>query len=179
MSLIHVNGNILTFADQQYRCAIGKGGFSTNKREGDGCTPIGTYALRECWYRLDRLPPPQTNLPLKIIHETDGWCDDAENPDYNTHIVIPPHGGIRTPRQARGDKQGYENLWRADHVYDLIIPLGYNDAPITPGKGSAIFMHVAKPDYAPTEGCVALALTDLLAILPHLDTQTRIEISQS
>ncbi len=53
-------------------------------------------------------------------------------------------------------------LWRADHVYDLIVPLGYNDDPVVPGKGSAIFMHVAKPDYAPTEGCVALALPDLL-----------------
>jgi len=60
---------------------------------------------------------------------------------------------------------GHERLWREDHVYDLIVALGYNDDPILPGRGSAIFLHVARPDYSPTEGCVACARDDLLALL--------------
>lgn len=163
MNLIRVRGTNLTFAGQHYRCAIGKGGFSGDKREGDGCTPVGTFALRECWYRLDRLPPPETGLLLRIIHENDGWCDDSDSADYNTHVKLP-YG------------HSHEHLWRDDHVYDLIVPMGYNDDPVITGKGSAIFMHVAKPEYAPTEGCVALALEDLLEIITDLSGETHIKI---
>ncbi len=163
MTLLTVKGNTFFFGDQQFRCAIGKGGFSNDKREGDGCSPVGVFTLRECWYRLDRLAPPETKLPLKIIRENDGWCDDSESPEYNTHVRLPYH-------------YSHEKLWRDDHVYDLIVPLGYNDDPIINGRGSAIFMHLAHNDYKPTEGCVALALHDLITILPHLNTQTSIEI---
>jgi len=146
------------------RCATGKGGFSNDKREGDGCSPIGTFFLRECWFRPDRVPAPLTGLPLREIHENDGWCDDPKSSDYNTPIRRPYH-------------YSHEQLWRVDHVYDLIVPIGYNDDPVVSGRGSAIFMHVAKDDYSPTEGCVALAVADLLALLPELTPQTRIEIS--
>lgn len=164
MNSIIVTGNRLTFAKKTYACAIGKGGFSHDKKEGDGCTPIGIFPLRECWYRADRIAAPDTQLPLRIITEHDGWCDDPTSAEYNKYISLPPTGG------------GAENLWRDDHVYDLIIPLGYNDNPIIKGKGSAIFMHIARPNYEGTEGCIALAQQDLLDILPALSITTQIEI---
>src|SRR5687767_5495780 len=110
MAELRVTGNKLYFNDKIYRCAIGKSGFSIAKREGDGATPTGTYALRECWYRAGRLEKPQTKLPLRIISQSDGWCDDPQSPDYNRHITLP-HGAH------------HEQLWRDDHQYDLIVPL--------------------------------------------------------
>ncbi len=207
-AMISVIGNTLTFRGKTYRCAIGKGGFSSNKKEGDGCTPIGTFALRECWYRADRVDVPKTGLPLKIIQENDGWCDDVMSAEYNHHFKISSpsplvgEGGERGvspqshalmvsplpnplpqgerellknyPPQAQGIS--FEKLWRDDPVYDLVIPLGYNDDPVISGKGSAIFMHVAKPNYEPTEGCVALALLDLQEVLAACGSGTVIEI---
>jgi len=163
---ISVRGQQLTSQGREYRCAIGKGGFSGDKKEGDGCTPIGAFLLRECWYRADRLPKPDTKLPLRVIKETDGWCDDPKSAEYNRAVTLPA-------------AFSHERLWREDHRYDLIIPLGYNDAPIVPGKGSAIFLHVAQPDYAPTEGCVALAQGDLLEVLKLCDSGTVIDIRAS
>lgn len=167
MADIAVAGNQLFFAGNIYRCAIGKGGFSANKKEGDGCTPIGIFPLRECWYRADRIAAPETGLSTSIIREDDGWCDDPKSPVYNRHVKLPPPGGVSA-----------ERLWRDDYVYDLIIPIGYNDAPVVPGRGSAIFLHIAKPDYAPTEGCVAVAEKDLLALLVRVHTGTSIEIRE-
>ncbi len=162
-AVIKVIGNHLSFHGKEYRCAIGKGGFSADKREGDGCTPLGGFALRECWWRPDRVQAPKTGLPLKEIHEKDGWCDDPKSTNYNLHIKRP-------------FAYSHEALWRDDHRYDLIVPLGYNDDPAIPGRGSAIFMHIAAPDYTPTEGCVALSCPDLLEILALCDTGTSIEI---
>jgi L,D-peptidoglycan transpeptidase YkuD (ErfK/YbiS/YcfS/YnhG family) len=164
--MLLVRRNELHFQGKIYRCAIGKSGFSEAKKEGDGATPLGVFALCECWYRADKVAMPQTDLPLQIIEEHDGWCDDATSPDYNRHILLPY-------------ELSHERLWRGDDVYDVIVPLGYNDDPIVPGHGSAIFMHVAKPGYSPTEGCVALALPDLLEILAHASLETRIEIRKS
>jgi L,D-peptidoglycan transpeptidase YkuD (ErfK/YbiS/YcfS/YnhG family) len=160
-----VRGNQLLFGGKIYRCAIGKGGFSAHKKEGDGATPVGIFKLRECWYRADRIDAPEIKLPLRMIHENDGWCDDTKNKDYNKHIKLP-------------FAASHERLWRDDHVYDLIVPMGYNDSPPVSGKGSAIFLHLAHPDYKPTEGCIALAKPDFLAILPAIDTETTIEIKE-
>jgi L,D-peptidoglycan transpeptidase YkuD (ErfK/YbiS/YcfS/YnhG family) len=170
MKDIFVSGNKLTFAGKIYHCAIGKGGFSADKKEGDGCTPLGVFPLRECWYRADKIAKPKTDLPLKIIMQNDGWCDDVNSPDYNRHIKLSQ--GERECRKV----PRHEKLWRDDDVYDLIIPLGYNDSSVIPGKGSAIFMHVARSNYEPTEGCVALKLEDLLEILPFFSAKTLIEI---
>lgn len=176
--MLVVTGNTLTFNGKTYRCAIGKGGFSADKKEGDGCTPIGTFALRECWYRPDKLIPPNTALPLKAIHEDDGWCDDPKSAEYNRHIKIPsPPGRGKGEGRKREEEYSYEHLFRADSVYDFIIPLGYNDAPPVAGKGSAIFLHIARENYEGTEGCVALAKADLLEILPLLSTQAAIIIN--
>lgn len=162
--IIQVKGNELFFVGKTYKCAVGKGGFSADKKEGDGCTPIGVFPLRECWYRADKIAEPKTNLPLKIITQNDGWCDDANSPDYNRHVKLPYDFS-------------HEKLSRDDDVYDLIITLGYNDSPIIPGKGSAIFMHVARAGYEPTEGCVALKLQDLLEILPLLSQESSIKVN--
>ena len=165
MSVLRVaTKDALLFRGKRYRCAIGKGGFSDAKHEGDGCTPIGTFPLRECWYRKDGIAPPKTGLPVRIIQPDDGWCDAPEDANYNKHVKLPYAAS-------------HEKLWRDDHVYDLIIPIGYNDAPVVPGKGSAIFLHLAKSDYAPTEGCVAMFLPDWREILPYLTPETRIDIS--
>ena len=194
-SSILVVGNKLTFAGKTYHCAIGKNGFSDNKKEGDGCTPLGIFPLRECWYRADKITKPQTNLPIKIITQNDGWCDDVTSPDYNRHILLSLPSSLRAQRSNPEKKDwiatsstpprndniynfSHEKLWRDDEVYDLIIPIGYNDLPIIAGKGSAIFIHVARENYEPTEGCVALKLSDLLEIWPFLYNKTGIDIKK-
>jgi len=164
--MIQIIENVLLIESSRYRCAIGKGGFAADKKEGDGATPLGFFPMRECWYRADRMNTPVTKLPLKIIHPDDGWCDDPKSPDYNRHVKLP-------------FAPSHEKLWRDDGVYDLIVPLGYNDDPVVPGRGSAIFMHIAKPNYLPTEGCVALAKNDLLDLLPQLDAQTLVIIKKA
>ncbi len=163
MDKLLVIGNELGFRGNKYRCAIGRSGIARKEKEGDGITPIGTFLLRECWYRADKMDAPKTGLPLHIIQQHDGWCDDPKSPDYNKHIKLPYAAS-------------HEKLWRDDGAYDLIIPIGYNDSPVVAGLGSAIFLHLAKADYPATEGCVALAKPDLLEILPYFDTSTLIEI---
>ena len=154
--------NCLRFNGREYRCAIGKNGFvsAEEKQEGDLRTPLGTYELRELWVRQDKVQPPATELPLRIITQEDGWCDDVSHTDYNKHVTLPFDGR-------------HEKLWRDDDCYDLMIPLGYNDDPPIAGKGSAIFLHVAKPDFSGTEGCVALAKEDLLGMLGQLSKESK------
>lgn len=149
----------------EFRCALGRGGVSADKREGDGATPLGRFALRQAFYRADRQPRPVTRLPLRAIDPQDGWCDAPDAPDYN-RLVRLPH------------PQRHETLWRADPVYDLIVVVGYNDAPPLPGRGSAIFIHLMRDDYAPTAGCIAFARDDLLFILARLDSESTIEITK-
>jgi L,D-peptidoglycan transpeptidase YkuD (ErfK/YbiS/YcfS/YnhG family) len=168
---ILVTGNRLAFGDFAFRCAVGRNGFAKDKCEGDGCTPLGTFPLRECLYRADRLPAIVTELPLAVIGEDDGWCDDPFLPEYNRPIKIPAKPSPRA-------KPGYEHLWREDRLYDIVVPLGYNDNPVKAGKGSAIFLHIAKPNDEPTDGCVALALPDLLLLLPYCHAGTMMEIRE-
>ena len=160
--LVRADGT-LQCGDQIYRCALGKGGFAEDKREGDGACPIGTFPLRWVLYRADRGEAPETSLPASTIDKDDGWCDDPGHASYNKPITFPFNASA-------------EHLWRDDHLYDVIVVLGHNDDPAVPGAGSAIFMHVARPDYGPTEGCVALALEDLLAVLALCDETTELTI---
>ncbi len=146
------------------RCAIGKAGLTHDKREGDNQTPTGTFALRQILYRVDRVSLPETKLLALPLSPYDGWCDDATSEDYNRHIKLP--------HPAR-----HEKLWRDDHVYDIIIPLGYNDDPVEAGRGSAIFFHLAHEDYRGTEGCVAISREDMLALLPLISVGAVMEIS--
>ncbi len=153
----------LVFKGKKYRCAVGSNGFTDKPREGDKATPLGSYSLRECWYRTDRLETPETALPLRVIHENDGWCDESTHPQYNHHVKLP-------------FAASHEKLWRDERIYDVIVPIGFNDAPVVAGVGSAIFFHLAKPNYSPTLGCVAVAFEDMLEILRNLSTDSRIEI---
>jgi L,D-peptidoglycan transpeptidase YkuD (ErfK/YbiS/YcfS/YnhG family) len=154
---------LLQHEGRRYRAALGRGGVRVEKMEGDAATPAGLLALRRVLYRADRLRRPQAAVPLLPLAPHDGWCDDPADRAYNQPV--------RLPYAAR-----HEELWRSDAVYDVIGVLGWNDAPVVRGRGSAIFLHVARPDYAPTEGCVALALPDLLALLEAglsgIDVQT-------
>ena len=158
------NGRLYAGAEV-YPCTIGRQGLvpAAEKREGDLKTPIGCFSLRCCYYRPDRLAAPATSLPLIALTPADGWCDDVDHPLYNQPVTLP--------FSAR-----HEKLWRDDAVYDVIIPLGYNDDPVEPGKGSAIFLHAMRDDGVGTEGCVALARADLLTLLPQLGPDTIIEI---
>ncbi len=150
--IVRPSGMLQWGEKHQIRCALGRGGVGPGKREGDGKTPAGRLPLRRVHYRPDRLDAPATALPVRALGERDGWCDDPGDAAYNTLIRLP-HG-------AR-----HEKLWRQDHLYDVIVELAYNHDPVIRDYGSAIFLHVAKPDYAPTEGCVAIALEDLLVLL--------------
>jgi L,D-peptidoglycan transpeptidase YkuD (ErfK/YbiS/YcfS/YnhG family) len=147
------------WGNERWRAALGRGGVRAQKSEGDGATPEGVWPMRRLLYRADRLALPATRLPLAALRREDGWCDEPADPLYNRPV--------RLPYGARA-----EQLWREDGIYDLIVPLGYNDEPVVPGRGSAIFLHVARANYAPTEGCVALRLDDLLHLLKAADERT-------
>lgn len=134
------------------RCAVGRAGLRADKQEGDEATPIGLLPLRRVLYRADRLARPRAAVPIEPLAPLDGWCDDPAEPLYNRPVQLPFTGG-------------HEALWRDDRVYDVIGVLGWNDAPVERKRGSAIFLHVARPGLPPTEGCLALALPDLLACL--------------
>ena len=154
-ALVRPDG-LLRFAGQVWRCALGKGGIRRDKREGDGATPVGLLPLRRVFYRADRLAAPACRVAVEPIATTDGWCDDPGHRDYNRRITLP--------HDAR-----HEVLWHDDGLYDLVGVLGWNDGlsgePIARGRGSAIFLHLARLDLAPTEGCIALPEAALRALL--------------
>jgi L,D-peptidoglycan transpeptidase YkuD (ErfK/YbiS/YcfS/YnhG family) len=146
-------------------CALGRGGIRAVKFEGDGATPAGTWPLRHVLYRADRLFPGRFPLPSRAVRRGDGWSDGPRDPRYNRPVPLP-------------HAFGHERLWRADELYDLILVLGYNDDPPVAGRGSAIFLHRARDDYSPTEGCVALGLEDLLHLVADLAARTFVRIRE-
>ncbi len=147
-------------------CALGRSGLVADKREGDGGTPIGRFAFRRLLYRADRVPHIETRLPALHIETDDGWCDDPSSPDYNRPV--------RLPHPAR-----HEKLWLESPLYDLVVVIGHNDAPVVKGAGSAVFLHVARGDFGPTEGCIAFARDDLLVILSRIDAQDMVDIQSA
>jgi L,D-peptidoglycan transpeptidase YkuD (ErfK/YbiS/YcfS/YnhG family) len=153
---------------QTVRCALGRAGVKPahDKREGDGTSPLGVWPIRRVLYRPDRGRPPKTALPVLEINPADGWCDAPDDPAYNSPVRLP------YPASA-------EHLWRDDHVYDLVVVLGHNDDPPRPGLGSAIFLHLAKDDYSPTQGCIALAHHDLVAFLARAAPGDAVAIFQA
>lgn len=165
VEIIVSTDGLLRFDDREFRCAIGKNGVvaADAKTEGDGKTPAGTWRLRYVMYRSDRRASPHTDLPVTTISFSDGWCDDPTHPDYNRPVRLPFDAS-------------HEKLFRDDGLYNLIVVLGHNDDPTVPGKGSAIFMHIARPDYTGTEGCVALGEKDLETILSMCTTESYIRI---
>ena len=153
------------WGERAMRCALGRGGVRPDKREGDGATPIGCFPLRRVLFRADRLSRPASGLPVSPLDPRDGWCDDPQDPLYNRPVRLPYAGR-------------HERLWRQDEVYDVIVFLGHNDAPVVPGRGSAVFLHVARPDFTPTEGCVALTREDLLSVVAQAGIGDRMIVSE-
>jgi L,D-peptidoglycan transpeptidase YkuD (ErfK/YbiS/YcfS/YnhG family) len=143
--------------------ALGRSGIRPDKREGDGATPSGGFHPLRVWWRADRGLRPRTLLPTRRIGPADAWCDDPSDRRYNRPI-----------RLANG--QAGDRLWRTDHLYDLIIELDHNVRPRIAGRGSAIFVHVARPGLQPTGGCVALPAASLRRLLARIGQKTRIRI---
>ena len=147
------------------RCALGRGGVvpGSAKVEGDGASPLGAFRLEAVFFRPDREAPPATGLPVRALQPEDGWSDAPEDPRSN-RLVTHPH-----PYSA-------ERLWREDGIYDLLVVLGHNTDPPNAGAGSAIFLHLAREEFTPTQGCVALARSDLLELLRGAAPGDRLEI---
>jgi L,D-peptidoglycan transpeptidase YkuD (ErfK/YbiS/YcfS/YnhG family) len=145
------------------RCALGGGGVKRDKREGDHASPAGRWHLLSGFYRSEMPLNRPVLLPMRQIRPGQGWCDDPRSGLYNRPIVAP-------------FRQSHEKLWRADHLYDIIIVLDYNILPRRKNRGSAIFLHCARPDFKPTEGCIALRAEDFRRLLPRLSSKTVLTI---
>jgi L,D-peptidoglycan transpeptidase YkuD (ErfK/YbiS/YcfS/YnhG family) len=143
--------------------ALGRGGIMTNKREGDGGTPRGVFHPRRLWWRADRHPRPRTFLPVRAITSHDAWSENPADRHYNQSIRL--HG------DAPGDR-----LKRDDHLYDFIIEIDHNTRPRIAGRGSAVFLHLARDQFAPTAGCVGMTKSAMLQLLARIGRRTRIVI---
>lgn len=143
--------------------ALGRGGIRADKREGDGATPRGVWHAREVRYRADHGPRPATRLPVRRTTREDGWCDDPADRRYNRPVRLP-------------FAPSHEEMWRADGLYDLVVVLDHNERPRRARRGSAVFLHLARPGFEPTAGCVAFRPADLRRLLARLGPRTRIEI---
>ena len=158
-----VQNNYLHSDLGRFTCAIGRAGLTTNKIEGDHKTPVGEFKFNKIYYRKDRLGEMLFKIPFAIIEENDGWCDDPKSKLYNQHIQFPFDASA-------------ERLFRDDDLYDIICVLNYNTNPIVPGKGSAIFLHICKPNFAGTEGCVAIEKKNILKLVNLIDFNTKLII---
>ena len=161
MITIYKNGE-LHFNNKIYKCAIGKNGIKEKKQEGDGCTPEGTYSLGPLYYRSDRIKKFKTYFKPIPLEKDMFWSDHPQSEHYNKFI--------------RFKDSSCESLYKENHTYDIILVINYNISPIIKGKGSAIFLHLAKKDFSPTSGCIALKKKCLLEILERLDVNYKIRI---
>lgn len=143
--------------------ALGRGGIRADKREGDGGTPRGRFHPVRLWWRADRLVRPPTLLPVRRIGRNQAWCETPTDRRYNRPFT-------------RSANEPGDRLWREDGLYDLIIEIDHNARPRIAGRGSAVFIHVARADFTPTAGCVALRRRDLVLLLRRITTKTRILI---
>jgi L,D-peptidoglycan transpeptidase YkuD (ErfK/YbiS/YcfS/YnhG family) len=143
--------------------ALGRGGIRTNKREGDGATPHGIFHPRKLWWRADRFRRPRTYLATRAITLADAWCEDPNDRHYNRPI--------RVTHDHNGDR-----LTRADHLYDFVVEIDHNTRPRVAGRGSAVFLHLARDNFGPTAGCVAMTRSAMLRLLRRLGPRTKISI---
>ena len=158
------NKTLLSIDDEVFfNCLIGKNGITESKTEGDKATPVGSFGIKEIYYRKDKIGELDTVFKTTVIEENFGWCDDPNSPEYNKFIILPHEGS-------------FENLWRKDDSYDLVLVLDYNLKPVLAGKGSAIFMHTTRPDMRYTDGCVALNKDDLLKVLSLIKKDSKVTI---
>ena len=143
--------------------ALGRGGIRANKREGDGATPKGSFRPKRLWWRADRHSRPRTSLPVRAIAREDAWCEDPKDRHYNRPI-----------RLASG--QIGDRLQRDDHLYDFIVEIDHNATPRVAGRGSAVFLHLARENFGPTAGCVSMTQSAMLRLLQRLGPRTKIVI---
>jgi L,D-peptidoglycan transpeptidase YkuD (ErfK/YbiS/YcfS/YnhG family) len=153
----------LTAGELTVPVALGRAGIRANKREGDGGTPKGTFQPRQLWWRADRHPRPRTFLPVRAIQPADAWCEDPLSRHYNQPM--------RLDRDDGGDR-----LTRDDRLYDFIIEIDHNSSPRIAGRGSAVFLHLARENFSPTAGCVSMTKPAMLRLLERLGPETRIVI---
>jgi L,D-peptidoglycan transpeptidase YkuD (ErfK/YbiS/YcfS/YnhG family) len=144
--------------------SLGRGGIKANKREGDGATPSGRFHPQRIWWRADKHPRPSSRLPLHRIAPNDGWCENPRERHYNRPIKVP--------KTSNADR-----LTRDDGLYDFIVEIDHNARPRIAGRGSAVFIHVARDGFKPTAGCIALTMPALKRLLARLDRRTRIIVS--
>jgi L,D-peptidoglycan transpeptidase YkuD (ErfK/YbiS/YcfS/YnhG family) len=144
-------------------CALGRSGIAGRKQEGDGATPAGRLGLVAVLYRADRVARPRTVLPVSRLRPDSSWCDDPADRNYNRPVRLPY-------------RAGHERLWRDDRLYDILVVLDHNLMPTKPGSGSAIFLHIAAPDFPPTEGCVAIEETAMRRLLARSGPGTFLDI---
>jgi len=161
---ILINKKYLTFKKYKVKCALGKRGIGSKRKEGDLITPKGEYKIKYVLYRKDRIKKIPTKLKKIIIRKNLGWCDDSSSKDYNKLIKLP-------------FIHNCEKLYRKDNIYDIIVVINFNMNPIIKNKGSAIFIHIAKKNYKKTEGCIALKKKDLLNILKEINKNTKVKIA--
>ena len=160
---IKIKKHLLLYKDYKLKCAIGKSGITSFKKEGDFSTPKGTFKLGKLYYRKDRIETLKYNLKKKIIKKNMGWCDDSRSRKYNKEINLPT-------------KFRAEKLYRKDKIYDLFINIEYNYKPTKKNKGSAIFLHLANKKYRPTKGCIAISKKDFLKLISSIKKNTKISI---
>tara|TARA_B110000116_G_C16451268_1_gene409421 strand:- start:3 stop:494 length:492 start_codon:yes stop_codon:yes gene_type:complete len=160
---IKIKKNLLSYKGYKLKCAVGKSGIKSIKKEGDLSTPNGIFKIGFLYYRKDRIKLPKCNITKKIIKKNMGWCDDSRSKKYNKQIKFP-------------FKYNAEKLFRKDRIYDLLINIKYNSSPVIKKKGSAIFLHLTNKKYGYTQGCVAISKNSFLKILPHINKKTKVLI---
>jgi L,D-peptidoglycan transpeptidase YkuD (ErfK/YbiS/YcfS/YnhG family) len=158
----------LAIGDWVVSCVVGTGGLvpASVKREGDRKTPIGVFPLR---YGLFKPTPALRFLEtvsFPFVPRSDDMIWEEDGPDYNRLVF------------ADGTDRAGDRLARPrDHdLFNVIVPIGYNDAVPEAGRGSALFVHAARPDMSGTAGCVALAPGDLLELARRLRPGMLIDI---
>ena len=160
---IFINQKYLTFKNYKAKCAIGKKGIGSKKKEGDLITPRGKYKVKYILYRKDRIKKIQSEMSVIKIEKNMGWCDDPRSRNYNKLIKLP-------------SIYRHEKLFKKENIYDIILVLNYNMRPIKKNKGSAIFIHVSKKNFRKTEGCIAIQKRDLLKIVKEIKKNTKVMI---
>ena len=163
MIIINKSGQ-LKYKNLKFKCALGKAGIGKKKQEGDNVTPSGTFKIVKIYYRSDRIKKIYSKFKAIEIKKNMGWCDDPNSKYYNQLINLP-------------SRYSHEKLFKVKNIYDIIVVLNYNMKPIIKNKGSAIFIHIAKKNYLPTQGCIALKKNDLLKLLSKIRKNIKIKIN--
>ena len=153
----------LLYKGNKYRCSIGKNGIRRSKNEGDCCTPTGKFSLGPIYFRKDKITRLKTKIKTFSITKNMFWEDNPIKKNYN--------------KLSFNNKNSSEKLFRKDNIYDIIVVINYNTKPVIPEKGSAIFIHIAKNNYLPTRGCIALKKKDLLFMISKLSRKEKILIT--